>query len=52
MIQGLWDWQTDTTIDVKIDDDDADYYRFEPMAELLDQWKKIKKYKHGMHCHY
>ena len=51
MIQCLWDLQVDAIIDVKLGDADADMYKYEPMPELLDRWLKIKKYKHGEHCH-
>ena len=52
MIWGLWYQQTDAIIDLKCGDANAnvDTYIFEPMAALLDQWEKIKKYNHGKHC--
>ena len=49
MIQGLWDWQVEATIDVKLGNDDRDSYKYEPMAALLDRWETIKKDKHGKH---
>ena len=51
MIQGLWDRQAEAIIDVKLGDSDAYLYRFEPTVALLAQWDKIKKDKHGKHCH-
>ena len=51
MIWGLWDQQTDAFINVRLGNADAYYYRFEPMAELLTQWNKVKKNKNGNHCH-
>ena len=51
MVEGLWDSQVDTIIDVKLGDADADSYRYEPMTELLARWEMIKNYKHGNHCH-
>ena len=51
MIRGLWDRQAEAIIDVTLGDADADSYRFESMAALLAQWNKIKKDKHGKHCH-
>ena len=50
MVQGLWDRQVDSIIDVKLGDADADTYKYEPMAALLDRWESIKKDKHGKHC--
>ena len=35
MVQGLWDWQADAIINVKLGDADAYSYKYEPMAELL-----------------
>ena len=52
MIQGLWYRQDDSIIDVKGGNADAESYKYEPMAALLDLWETIKKYKHGKHCHY
>ena len=43
MIRGLWDRQTEAIIDVKIDDTDADSYKYDPMAALQDWWETIKK---------
>ena len=51
MIQGLWDQQTDTIINVKPGDTDADSYKYETMAALLAWWETIKKDKHDKHCH-
>ena len=51
MIRGLWDRQVDAVIDIKIGDADADTYKYEPMTSLLARWGKIKKDKHGKHCH-
>ena len=51
MVQGLWDPQVDAIIDVKIGDADADTYKYEPMTALLARCEKIKKDKHGEHCH-
>ena len=50
-IQGLWSCQVGAIIDVEIDDADADTYRYEPMTSLLARWEKIKKDRHGKHCH-
>ena len=47
IIQGLWDIQTDNIVDVKLRNDDAYTYRFDPMLTLLGQWKKMNKNKHG-----
>ena len=52
IIQGLWYRQTKAIIDVKISDYDLHIYRFDTMVKFLDKWEKIKKYKHGNHCHY
>ena len=38
MIRGLRGQQADAIIDVKLGITDADYYKYEPMAELLDWW--------------
>ena len=43
MVQGLWDRQFYTIIDVKRGDADADSYKYEPMTALLDRWETIKK---------
>ena len=51
MIRGLWDRQVNTIIDVKLGDADADTYKYKPMTALLSMWEKIKKDKHGKHCH-
>ena len=52
MIQGLWDRQINSSIDVKLVDADADTYKYEPMASLLARWENIKKDKYGKHCIY
>ena len=51
MIQGLWYRQDETIIDIKHDDNDADSYKYEPMAALLSRWETIKKEKLCKHCH-
>ena len=51
MIGGLWDFQVDAIIDVKLGDADVDTYNYDPMASILARWEKIKKVKHGKHCH-
>ena len=51
MIQGLWNHQVESIIDVKLSDSDADSYKYEPMAALLARWETIKKDKHCKHCH-
>ena len=51
MIQGLWDCQVDSIIDVKLGDADTDIYKYKPTTALLARWEKIKKDKHGKHCH-
>ena len=50
MIQILWDKQAEFIIDVKLGNADADSYKYEPMAALLDWWETIKKDKHGKKC--
>ena len=52
MIWGLWDWQAEATIEVKLGDADAESYRFDPMMALLDQLEKIKKDKQNKHWHF
>ena len=52
MIRGLWDQQDEAIIDVKLDDADADSYKYDPMAELLAWWETINKYKQGKNCNY
>ena len=37
-------------IGIKVENADADSYKYEPMAELIDLWETIKKDKHGEHC--
>ena len=51
MIRGLWDWQADVIIVIKLGDADTDSYKYQPMAALLSWWETIKKDKHGKHCH-
>ena len=51
MVQGLWHRQVDAIIDVKLGEDDADSYKYEPMTALLARWGNIKKDKHGKHWH-
>ena len=51
MVRGLWDCQVNAIIDVKLGDDDADTYKYEPMTSLLARWENIKKDKNGKHCH-
>ena len=51
MVQGLWDCQFDTIINVKIGDSDEDLYKYRPMAALPARWETIKKDKHGKHWH-
>ena len=51
MIRGLWDRQVDAIIGVKLGDADVDMYMYEPITLLLARWEKIKKDKHGKHCH-
>ena len=51
MVQNLWDLQVNAIINIKFGDTDTDTYRYEPMTSLLAGWEKIKKYKHGNHCH-
>ena len=43
MIQGLWDFQVDSIIDVKLGDADADTYKYEPMTSLLARWEISRK---------
>ena len=51
MIQVLWYCQVDAINNVKLGDSDRDTYKYKPMTSLLARWEKIKKYKHGKHCH-
>ena len=51
IIWDLWDRHNYSIIDVKLGDADAYTYRFEPIAVHLDQWDKIKKYKHINNFH-
>ena len=51
MFQGLWDCQVDAIIYVKLGDNAADVYKYEPMAALLARWETIKKDKHGKNYH-
>ena len=50
MIRGLCYQQADAVIDIKLGNAEADTYKYEPMAALLDWWEIIKKDKHGKHC--
>ena len=50
MIQGLWYRQVESILYIKLGDDDAGSYKYEPMAALLDWWETIKKDKHVKHC--
>ena len=38
MVRGLWDFQVDAIIDVKLGDAEADSYNYEPVAALLAWW--------------
>ena len=51
MIRGLWDLQVNAIIGVKLEDTDAEMYKYEPMTSLLIRWENIKKDKHSKHCH-
>ena len=51
MIWGLWYWQAESIIDVKLGEADAGSYKYETMAALLDWWETIKKDKNGKHFH-
>ena len=51
LIQGLWDRQNNDIIYTKIGDADAYTYKFDPMDKLLYWWEKMRKDKHGNHCH-
>ena len=51
LIRGVWNRQTNAIIYVKLGDADANTYRFEPMVTLMARWEKMKKDKHGKHCH-
>ena len=48
---GLWDRQVDAIINIKISDSDVDTHKYDPMTSLLARQEKIKKDKHGKHCH-
>ena len=50
MIQGLWNWQAASIIDIKLGDADADSYKYDPMEALMDWWETIKICKHSNHC--
>ena len=50
MIQGLWDFQVNATINLKLGDADVDKYKHNPMTKILARWGKTKKDKHGKHC--
>ena len=49
MIRGLWYFQVDAILDVKLWDANVDTYTYNPMTALLAGWENIKKYKHGRH---
>ena len=51
IIRDLWDFQVNAIIDIKLGDADADTYKYDPITSLLARWEKIKKEKHGKHCH-
>ena len=51
MIRGLWYQQDEAIIDIKLSNADADYYKYDPMSELLTRREIIKKYKHSKYCH-
>ena len=51
MIWGLWYHQVEAIMDIKLGDNDADSYKYEPMAAFLARWKMIKEEKHGKHCY-
>ena len=51
MIQDLLYHQVDAIIYVNLGDTDVDMHKYKPMTSLLARWEKIKKYKHGKHCH-
>ena len=51
MIQSLGYHQVDAIIDVKLGDADVYTYKYEPITSLLGRWERIKKDKHGKHCH-
>ena len=49
MILCLWDLHKEAIIDVKIGDTDMDFYKYEPITELLDRWETTKKDKNNKH---
>ena len=51
MIRVLWDRQVYAIVDINLGDFDTDTYKYNPMTSLLARWEKIKKDKHGKHCH-
>ena len=51
-IQGLLESQTDTIINNRFEDADADTYKYETMNKILACWDKKKKDNHGNKCHY
>ena len=51
MIRGLGNRKAESTIDIKINNTDADYYKYDTMAALLARWETINKDKYGKHCH-
>ena len=50
MIQGLWDWEVEAIIGIKLGNADEGSYKYEPMEALLDRWETIKKDKHINNC--
>ena len=48
-IRGLWESQTDSIIDVRFGDADADPYKYEPIENLLARREKENKDNHGKH---
>ena len=46
-IQGLWEIQMESIIDVRFGDSDTDTWKTDRMGKLLDQWAKIKKERLG-----
>ena len=51
MIQGLGNQKAEAIIDVKINNTDADSYKYDTMAALLARWETIKKDNNGKNCH-
>ena len=50
MIRGLWDIQSESIIDVKLGDSEADANKYEPIVALLAWWETIKNNNNGKHC--